>query len=69
MSCGVDHRCGSDLELLWLWCRLVVTALTQPLAEEPPYTAGAAPKRKKDKKKKKKKITSLEDLNKVTQKV
>ena len=22
MSCDVDHRCSSDLALLWLWCRL-----------------------------------------------
>ena len=27
MSCGVGHRRGSDLALLWLWCRLVATAV------------------------------------------
>ena len=32
MSCGVGRRCGSDLVLLWLWCRLAATALIQPLA-------------------------------------
>ena len=53
--------------MLWLWRRLVATALIQPLAWEPPYAAGAAQeiattttttkrqKTKKTKKKKKKK--------------
>ena len=26
-SCGVGFRRGSDLMLLWLWCKLVATAL------------------------------------------
>ena len=38
MSCGVGRRCGSDLALLWLWCRP---------AWEPPYAMGAALKRQK----------------------
>ena len=42
MSCGVDHRCGSDPTWLWLWSRLVAVALIGPLAWEPPYAAGAA---------------------------
>jgi len=42
MSCGVGHRRGLDPELLWLWRRLVATALIRPLAWEPPYAAGAA---------------------------
>ena len=50
MSCGIGHRRGSDLALLWLWCRLAATALTGPLAQEPPYAEGVA--LKKDKKKK-----------------
>ena len=25
-SCGIGHRCGSDLALLWLCCRLVARA-------------------------------------------
>ena len=54
MSCGVGRRIGSDLALLWLWRRLVATALIRSLAWEPPYAAGAALKRKKDQKKKKK---------------
>ena len=37
MSCGVGHRCGSDLALLWLWCRPAPAALIQPLAWELPY--------------------------------
>ena len=26
-SCGIGHRCGSGLMLLWLWCRLAAAAL------------------------------------------
>ena len=40
MSCGVGHRCGSDLVLLWLWHRQVATALIGSLAWELPYAAG-----------------------------
>jgi len=54
MSCGVGHRCGSDLVLLWLWCRLVATAPIQPLAWETPYATGAALEKAKKAKKKKK---------------
>ena len=46
----VGHRCGSDLVLLWLWCRLAATAPIRPLVWEPPYAAGAALKRQKKKK-------------------
>ena len=53
MSCGVDHRCSSDLALLWR--RLAAVALIGLLAWESPYVAGAALKRHKDKKKKKEK--------------
>ena len=31
-----------DPALLWLWCRLVATALIRSLAWKPPYAAGAA---------------------------
>ena len=55
MSFGVGHRCGSDLALLWVWCRLAATARIRPLAWEPPYATGAALKRKKKKERKKKK--------------
>ena len=56
MSCGVGHRHSSDPELLWLWCRLVATALIGPLAWEPPYATGAALERQKAQKQKQKKI-------------
>jgi len=60
VSCGVDHRRGSDPTLLWLWGRPVATALITPLAWEPPYAEGAAlekaQRQKKKKKKKKRKI-------------
>ena len=46
MSCGVGHRCSSDLALLWLWCRLAATALIRPLAWESPYAMGMALKRR-----------------------
>ena len=54
LSCGVGHRCGSDLMLLWLWYRVAAASPIRPLAWEPPYWAGAAQKKKKKKKKKKK---------------
>ena len=55
MSCGVGHRCSSDLALLWLWCRLAAIAPIRSLAWEFPHVAGMALKRSKKKKKKKKK--------------
>ena len=42
VSCGVGYRHGSDLVLLWLWRRPVVTTPIRPLAWEPPYAVGAA---------------------------
>ena len=59
MSCGVGRRCGSDLELLWLWHRPAATALIQPLAWQPPHAMGAALKTKDKKKKKKKSGTGV----------
>ena len=56
MSCGVGHRCGSDLSWLWLWRRLAATAPIGPLAWEPPYAMGVALKGQKDQKIKIKKI-------------
>ena len=53
MSCGVGHRQGLDLVLLWLWCRLAATAPIPPLAWEPPDAVGAALKRQEKKKEKK----------------
>ena len=31
VSCGVGHRCGSDLALLWLWHRLAAIVPIWPL--------------------------------------
>ena len=45
MSCGIGHRCGSDLVLLWLWHRLAAAALIQPLAWELPCVTGMALKK------------------------
>ena len=59
MSYGVGHRQGSAPTLLWLWCRLEVAALIQPLGLELPYALGAALKRPKKKKKKKSCTCSL----------
>ena len=53
-SYGIGHRHGLDLVLLWLQCRLAAVAPIQPLAWEPPYALGSAPKRQKNKKEKKK---------------
>ena len=50
LSCGVGCRRGSDPTLLWLWHRLVATALIRPLAWEPPYARGAALEKGKRKK-------------------
>ena len=51
MSCGVGRRHGSDLALLWLWCKPVAIAAIRPLAWEPPYAAGAAQEMAKRQKK------------------
>ena len=40
VNCGVGHRYGSDLVLLWLWRR--PAALIQPLAWEFPDGTGEA---------------------------
>ena len=50
MNCGVGHRCGSDLALLWH--RPAVTALIQPLAWELPHAEGMALKRQQQKQQK-----------------
>ena len=47
MSCGIGHRRGSYLALLWLWRRLAAIALIRPLAWELPYAASAALKKQK----------------------
>ena len=45
-SCGIGHRCGSDLVLLWLWDRPAAATPIQPLAWERPYTSNVAIKTK-----------------------
>jgi len=39
---GIGHRCGSDLVLLWPWCRPAATAPIRPLAWE---SHGCGPKK------------------------
>ena len=46
MSCGVGHRRGLDLGLLWLWRRPAATAQIGLLVWEPPYVVGVALKKK-----------------------
>lgn len=55
MTCGVGHRHGSDLVLVWLWYRPAAIAPIGPLAWDPLYAAGAALKSKKKKERKRKK--------------
>ena len=45
----MGRRLGLDPELLWLWCRLVTTALIRPLVWEPPYATRSGPKKDKNK--------------------
>ena len=53
MSCGVSCRRGSGPAWLWLWHRLVATALIEPLSWELSYAVGVALKDQKERKKKK----------------
>ena len=50
MSCGVGHRGGSDLALLWSRHRWAAVVLIRPLAWELPYDTGMALKKKQKKK-------------------
>ena len=65
MSCGVDCRHGSDLVLLWLWCRSAAVASIRPLAWELPYAVdmGYDPKKKRKEKKKPESVKKKKDLN------
>jgi len=49
MSCGVGHKHGSDLALLWLWRRPAAAVPVLPLAWELPYATGVALKDRKKK--------------------
>ena len=61
MNCGVGHRHGSVLALLWLWHGPAATAPVRPLAWEIPYAAGVALGKTKKKKRKKEKNKRRED--------
>ena len=52
MSCGIGHRRGLDLALLWRRHRWAATARIQPLAWEPPYAVDVALKKAKHKNRK-----------------
>ena len=52
MSCGIGHRRGLDLALLWRRHRWAATARIQPLAWEPPYAVDVALKKAKQTNKK-----------------
>ena len=62
MNCGVGHRHGSDVALLWLWHRPVATVPTGPLAWETPYAMGEVLKEKRPPKKLKTIMRSQEKL-------
>ena len=62
MSCGVGHRHGSDMALLWLWCRPTATAPFRPLTWEHPRATGVELKRQKKKKKRKENISVCQEL-------
>ena len=47
LSSGVGRRHGSDLAVLWLWCRSAAVAPIPPLVWELTYATGAALKIKK----------------------
>ena len=51
MNCGIGHRRGSDLALLWLWRRPVATATIGPLSLRTSICHGRGPKKTKSKKK------------------
>ena len=53
MSCGVGHRLGLDLALLWLWRKPAAIVSIRPLAWETPCRRCSPKKDKKTKKKKK----------------
>ena len=52
MSYGVGRRRGSDLMLLWLWCKPAAAGGIQPLAWESPYAKGTTLKSKQKQKQK-----------------
>ena len=62
MRCDAGRRHGSDLALLWLWCRPAVAAPIQPLAWEPPYAVNVALKSNNNNNNNNLEILSLKDF-------
>ena len=62
LSCGVGHRHGLDLTLLWLWYRLAAVVPIQPLAWELPYATSISPPPKKNPQKKDHNVINREPL-------
>ena len=52
MNCGVGHRRGLDLALLWLRCGLAAVTPIRSLAWEPPYAVSVATKKSRKENKK-----------------
>ena len=52
MICGVGHRRGSDVMMLWLWFRPAAVTPIGPLAGEPPYATDVVLQKKEKRKKK-----------------
>ena len=48
MSCGVGHRLGLDLVLLWLWHRPAAVALIRPPILGTYICLGCGPKKKRE---------------------
>ena len=46
VSCGIGCRCGSDPALMWLWPKLVGTALSRPPSLEISIYHECGPKKK-----------------------
>ena len=58
-------RCGSDIALLWLWCKLADVTLIHPILWELPYVVGVDLKIKKNKKIKRKKNVGEKSIGKI----
>ena len=59
MSCGVDHRCGLDLTLLWLWGKQEATTPDLIPSLGTSICRGGGPKKQNTKKTKKANRQSL----------
>jgi len=63
MSCGVGHKCGSSLVLLWLWPRLEAAALVRPPSLGTLHAMTSALKKTKNKTKQTNKKPIRHDLS------